>query len=173
MRDLIQNKFQGIKHKWFYLPTTSKDFQYVVDLLTQKINQGNITVKESIEIVKAFKKTGKMWLKLITVKGRSNLYCECLLITTNNTKIKTALSCESILASELMMSTPKSLKLFDVIKDKNEWKKADSFIDPITYPPVEEELTECGYFLYKAFLKEKQKNKEFYSSKLYTDYWSR
>ena len=173
MRDLIQNKFQGIKHKWFYLPIASKDLQQIIDVLTQKINQGDVTVKESIELINAFKKTGKMWLKLLTVKGRSKLYCECLLITRSNKKIKTALSCESILSSELMMSTPKSLKLFNVVKDKNEWKKVDSFIDPITYPPVEEELTECGYFLYKAFLKEKEKNKDFYSSELYTNYWSR
>ena len=173
MRDLIQNKFQGIKHKWFYLPLTSKDFQQIVDLLTQKISQGEISVKESIDLVSAFKKTGKMWLKLLTVKGRSKLYCECLLTTKNNAKIKTELNCESVLASELMMSTPKALKLFDIIKDKNEWKKVDSFIDPITYPPVEEELTECGYFLYKAYLKEKEKNKEFYSSELYTNSWSR
>jgi len=173
MRDLIQNKFQGIKHKWFYLPVKSKDFQKIIDLLTQKINQGDITVKESIDLISAFKKTEKMWLKLLTVKGRSKLYCECLLTTKNNTKIKTALSCESVLSSELMMSTPKSLKLFDIVKDKSEWKKVDSFIDPITYPPVEEELTECGYFLYKAFLKEKENNKDLYESELYTKYWSK
>ena len=95
------------------------------------------------------------------------------LLLINNAKIKTELNCESVLASELMMSTPKALKLFDIIKDKNEWKKVDSFIDPITYPPAEEELTECGYFLYKAYLKEKERNKEFYSSELYTNSWSR
>jgi len=173
MRDSIQNKFQGIKHKWFYLPIKSKDFHQIIDLLTQKISRGDVTVKESIELINAFKKSKKMWLKLLTVKGRSNLYCECLLITRKNTKIKAELSCESVLASELMMSTPKALKLFDIVKDKSEWKKVDSFIDPISYPPVEEELTECGYFLYKAFLKEKEENKDLYESELYTKYWSK
>jgi len=173
MRNLIQNKFQGIKHKWFYLPIASKDFQQIIDLLTQKISQGDVTAKESIELISAFKKTGKFWLKMLTVKGRNNLYCECLLTTRHNTKIKTALSCESVLSSELMMSTPKSLKLFDIVKDKNEWKKVDSFVDPVAYPPVEEELTECGYFLYRAFLKEKERNKDHYSTAINTNHWSR
>jgi hypothetical protein len=40
-------------------------------------------------------------------------------------------------------------------KNKGQWKKPDDgFIDPVQYPPVEEELTELGYEMYKDWTKE-------------------
>ena len=73
-------------------------------------------------------------------------------------KIKTAVSCEFVLASELLKDTPKSLNLFKSIRKKNKgkWKKPDDgFIDPLNLEiPIEEEFTELGYQLYKEWHEE-------------------
>ena len=40
-------------------------------------------------------------------------------------------------------------------RGSNNWSKPDDgFIDPISYPPVEEELTELGYAMYKDWTEE-------------------
>ena len=154
MRDQINNKFKNIRQKWIYIPLGTKEFSVILDDMTSAIRIGTITASEGIELIKRFKANKQGWIKFLSVKGRKNLFCSCEVITANNKKIKTELNCEFILNSELMDGTPKSLKLY---KDKTnrtarakEWKKPDDgFIDPISWPPVEEELTELGYELYK------------------------
>ena len=154
LRDQINTKFKNIRQKWIYIPLDTKEFSTILDDMTSAIRDGSISSSEGIELIKRFKTNRKGWLKFISVKGRKNLFCLCEVITANNKKIKTELNCEFILNSELMDGTPKSLKLY---KDKTnraarakEWKKPDDdFVDPITWPPVEEELTELGYELYR------------------------
>ena len=154
MRDQINDKFKNIRQKWIYIPLNTKEFSKVLDDITTAIRIGNITSFEAIDLIKRFKSNKKGWLKFISVKGRKNLYCSCEVITVSNKKIKTAVNCDFILNAELLDGTPKSLKLY---KDRmnrtsrvKDWKKPnDGFVDPITWPPVEEELTELGYELYK------------------------
>lgn len=175
MRDQINNRFKDIRQKWIYIPLKGKEFSSVLDDITIAIRNNTITSSEAIELIKRFKGHGKGWLKFISVRGRKNLYCSCEVITANNKKIKTALNCEFILNAELISGTPKSLKLY---KDKTKrtsrdkaWKKPDDgFVDPITWPPVEEELTELGYELYKEWQLEIQASgltPEAYKNKLF------
>lgn len=156
MRELIKNKFSGIKQKWIYVPLDSPVFSKVLDALTDHIHSGDIVAKDAIALIKAYKNNKKAWIKFVSVKGRKNQFCVCEVILESNKKIKTDVSCEFVLNSELMGSTPKSLKLFKKSKRQSrDWKKPDDgFIDDIQYPPVEEELTEDGYALYKAWQEE-------------------
>ena len=156
MRDLIKNKFSGIKQKWIYIPLDSPVFSSVLDTLTSEIRVGNILAKDAITLIKAFRNNKKAWIKFVSVKGRKNQSCSCEVILESNKKIKTELPCEFVLNAELMGSTPKGLKLFKKSKRQSkDWKKPDDgFIDDIQYPPVEEELTEDGYALYKAWQEE-------------------
>jgi len=154
LRDQINNRFKGIRQKWLYIPLDCKEFSGILDVITFEIRENNISATEAIDLIKKFKQNKKGWIKFISVRGRKNLSCECEVITKSNKKIKTALNCDFVLNAEIMLGTPKSLKLY---KDKfnrssrlKDWKKPDDgFIDPIAYPPVEEELTELGYQMYK------------------------
>ena len=156
MRELIKNKFSGIKQKWIYVPLKNPIFYRVLDTLTSNIQTGDVTAKDAIDLIKAYKNNKKAWIKFISVKGRKNQTCICEVILESNKKIKTEVSCEFVLNAELMGSTPKGLKLFRKSKRQSkDWKKSsDGFIDDIQYPPVEEELTEDGYALYKAWQEE-------------------
>ena len=164
MRVHINKKFEGIRQKWVYIPLESKEFSKVLDDITLSIRNGNVSSFEAIDLIKRFKDNKKGWIKFISVKGRKNLYCLCEVITKSNKKIKTELNCEFILNSMILNGTPKSLKLY---KDKysrvsrsKEWKKPnDGFVDPIDWPPVEEELTELGYELYRDWHLEIQASK--------------
>lgn len=157
MRNLISKKFNGIKHKYIFIPLKSKTFADILDAITLEITSNTLSAKEAIAVIKSFKANKKAWVKFKSVKGRSQLYCECEVITKSNKKIKTAVSCDVVIDSELMIGTPKSLKLFKQEKKRTsrDWKKpADGFVDEISYPPVEEELTELGYELYKDWQEE-------------------
>ena len=175
MRDQINNKFKNIRQKWFYISLHCNEFSSVLDDITASIREGRLTSFEAIELIKRFKENKKGWIKLIAVRGRKNLFCQCEVITVTNKKIKTELSCELVLSAEILQGTPKSLKLY---KDKTKrvsrlksWKKPDDgFIDPIQWPPVEEELTELGYELYKEWQQEIQASglsAEAYKQKLF------
>lgn len=157
MRNLISKKFGGIKQKYIFIPLKSKAFADILDAITIEIKNNNVTAKEAMLLIKSFKANKKAWVKFKSVKGRKNLFCECEVITKSSKKIKTALSCDIVIESELLHGTPKSLKLFKKEKKytSREWKKPDDgFVDDITYPPVEEELTELGYELYKDWQEE-------------------
>lgn len=156
MREIINKKFEGVKQKWIYVPLQSKTFSDILDILTLEIKAGSIHVKEAISLIKAFKNNKKAWIKFVSVKGRKNQHCDCEVIFESNKKFKTAVSCEFILNAELMNSTPKSLKLFKKAKRQSkDWNKLDDgFVDDIQYPPVEDELTEDGYELYKGWQEE-------------------
>ena len=158
MRDQIKLKFLGIKQKWVYVSLKSKVFSDILDNITASIQKGEVTADDAIDLIKEFKRNKKGWIKLASVKGRKNLFCLCEVITRKNVKIKTETSCEFILQSELLNGTPKSLKLFKNkrISSKGEWiKPDDGFIDPCdTDVPIEEELTELGYQMYKEWHEE-------------------
>ena len=158
MRDKIKLKFQGVKQKWFFVSLKSKTFSDILDSITKSIRKGEVSSEDAIDLIKAFKANKKAWVKLNAVKGRSNPFCLCEVITRKNVKIKTDLTCELILSSELLHGTPKSLKLFNKTKasDKGKWKKPnDGFVDPVNSDiPIEEELTELGYQMYKDWHEE-------------------
>lgn len=170
MRDLLRKKFKA--NKWFYISTSSKEFKDLLNLFTLKISIGEISVSDAIDLIKSFKAHKKAWLKFKSVKGRNNLFCECLLITKNNIKIKTELNCDTVINSEVLSSSPKSLKLYSLYNSKSVWFKKDDFVDPIEYPKVEDELTECGYELYKSWQIEKKKLKDS-GNKVCDRYWCR
>lgn len=164
MRSQIANKFVNVKHKWIYVPIKSNEFSKMLDDITTGIKASALTAKEAIDLIECFKQHKKAWIKFKSVRGRSNLFCECEVITKSNKKVKTAASCEFVLTSEMMPGTPKSLKLYNKKKTKKytsrSWQRMpDNFVDNISYPPVEEELTELGYALYKEWQQEITRSK--------------
>ena len=157
MRNLINDKFKGISHKWITFPLDSKEFKHILLEIKDNIKSKNVKLTEAQNLIKNFKDYGECWIKFKSVKGRSNVQCLCQIITENNTQLNIVLSGESVLESSILNGTPKSLRLFS---SKNripgKWKKPkDDFVDPIKYPPAEEELTEYGYEIYVAWQKEK------------------
>ena len=159
MRDQINEKFKDIRSKWIYIPLNKKEFNHIIQDITENIHTGNISVTEAINLVKIFKEKRTAWIKFKSVKGRSNQYCDCEIITKSNIKLKTKVSCEFMLSAEILSDTPKTLKLykssFKRKKMSPSWKKTDNFSDGIDIP-LEEEFTEEGYRLYKSYYLEKQ-----------------
>ena len=159
MRELIKEKFKDHKQKYFFFSLKSKTFSNLLDIITAQIASGEVQSKSAISLIKSFKFNGKGWLKLKAVRGRSNQYCECLAITEDNVKFTINIDCNEVLEAEILVSSPKSLKLFKKekkrIKRGSNWKKPDDgFSDDITSPSIEEELTEVGYELYKDWQEE-------------------
>ena len=156
MKDAIKEKFDGIKHKWIYYHIDTKTFHDVVDTITTKIYNKEIKSKDAISIVKCFKKQEKVFLKFIKTVGRKNFNCLCQIVDKNNNKIDITLEPSVLLDAHLLNGTPKSMKLYNTgEKSKGNWSKPDDgFYDPVSYPPVEEELTELGYEMYKEWTEE-------------------
>ena len=171
MKDRIKDKFNGIKHKWVYFHIDTETFQDIVDLISTKVYSKEIKSKDAINLVKCFKKQEKVFLKFIKTVGRKNFTCLCQVIDKNNNKLDIQLRPETLLESHLLNNTPKSLKLYNLEKSKGSWKKPDDgFVDPISYPPVEEELTELGYEMYKDWqleIKRSGLSAEEYKKKLF------
>lgn len=154
MREAIKNKFKDNKQKYFFFSLKSKTFSDLLNKITVSIASGEIDSKPAIHLIKSFKSNGKGWLKLKSVRGRTNLYCECYAITEDNFKFIINVSCDEVLNAEILSTSPKSQKLFKKekkrVKRGSNWKKPDDgFTDDITSPTIEEELTEVGYELYK------------------------
>ena len=158
MRNTILNKFKDISHKWFTVSLESRVFSKVINDITKEVSTGNINANDAIDLVSLFKKRNKAWIKLKSVNGRNDIVCKCVLITVDNKKIKTEISGSDILNNATVLSrTPKSLKLYNTKKDPLKWSKPDdSFFDGFSIP-VEEELTEDGYYLYREFQLELRK----------------
>jgi len=159
MRELILNKFKKISHKWFYLNVKDTDFNIVLNDISVAIKAGDITANDAINLVSSFKEKEKAFIKLKHVKGRNDITCLCELITKDNKKIKTTVSGEAILnRCDLIQGTPKKLKLYNSNDSsfKNWIKPNDGFSDTFSIP-LEEELTEEGYYLYKEFQLELKK----------------
>ena len=156
MKDKIKNKFSGVKHKWIYFHIDTQTFQDVIDVISQKVHSNEIKSKDAINLVKCFKKQEKVFVKFIKTVGRKNFTCLCQIIDDKNNKLDINLNPEIVYEAKLLNNTPKGLKLYKSgEKSKGVWKKPDDgFIDPISYPPVEEELTELGYAMYKDWTEE-------------------
>jgi hypothetical protein len=156
MKDQIKQKFNNVKHKWIYYHIDTETFQLILNDISSKVHNREISSKVAINLVKSFKKQEKVFLKFIKTVGRKNFFCLCQLISKDNIKIDINLSPKELLDSNLLLGTPKSLKLYNLgEKSKGVWKKPDDgFVDPISYPPVEEELTELGYEMYKDWTNE-------------------
>lgn len=159
MRELIKEKFKNHTQKYFFFSLKSKTFSNLLDVITAQIASGEVQSNLAISLIKSFKSNGKGWLKLKSVRGRSNQYCECLAITESNLKFTVYVDCNEVLESEILISSPKSLKLFKKEKKRfkrgSSWKKPDDgFNDNIISPTIEEELTEVGYELYKDWQEE-------------------
>jgi len=155
MKDEIKIKFSGVKHKWIYFHIDTQTFQNVIDVISNKIHNKEIKSKEAIRLVKCFKKQEKVFLKFIKTVGRKNFSCLCHIIDENNNKLDIKLSPEVLLSANLLRNTPKAMKLYKLEKSKGIWiKPNDGFLDPVSYPPVEEELTELGYAMYKDWTEE-------------------
>jgi hypothetical protein len=156
MKDEIKNKFLGIKHKWIYFHIDSEEFQVLLDKISEMVHANKIKSKSAISLVKCFKKQEKAFIKFIKTVGRKNFHCQCHLIDKDNNKFVLDLAPQMVLDSHLLSNTPKNLKLYILDgKRKGNWKKPDDgFVDPVSYPPVEEELTELGYQMYKDWTEE-------------------
>ena len=156
MKDEIKQKFSGVKHKWIYFHTDTREFQIILDKISLEINSKNYSSKHAIKLIKAFKFHEKAFVKFIKTSGRKNFTCVCNIIDKDNNKIEINFKPETLLNANMLSNTPKSLKLYKTNeKDKGQWKKPDDgFVDPIQYPQVEEELTELGYAMYKDWSEE-------------------
>lgn len=159
MRDQINERFKNIRNKWVYVSLNTVEFKNIIQDITENIHSGNINVNEAINLVKIFKEKKTAWIKFKSVKGRSNQYCDCEVITKGNIKIKTKISCEFMMTAAILSDTPKSLKLYNSSFKRRKmsptWKKTDKFSDGIDVP-LEEEFTEEGYRLYKSYYLEKK-----------------
>lgn len=151
MRDQLNNKFTGVKHKWFAFPFKSNDFSIILDRLTIGIKDNEISKDNAMHLVKSFKENDFVFVKYKNAIGRSKIQASCELIDKDNNKLKVILNPDVVIDSRILEGTPKGLKLYRKIsKPKGEWKKPnDGFIDTVQYPLVEEELTELGYEMYK------------------------
>ena len=156
MKEDLKNKFLGHKHKWIWFHTEHALFKDIIDCFTENIKENNIKSKDAKSLINSFKFHEKVFLKYIKTVGRKNFKCLCHIIDKDNNKIEILLSPEEVLEANILSASPKSLKLYkNNIKEKNRWSKPDDgFIDPIQYPPVEEELTELGYSMYKDWTEE-------------------
>ena len=156
MKDKLKSKFLNHKHKWIWFHVESEIFKEVINCFTDNITQNTISTKTAKSLTKCFKFHEKVFLKYIKTVGRKNFKCLCYIIDKENNKIEIKLNPEDVLDASILSSSPKSLKLYKTDeKIKNNWKKPDDgFVDPISYPPVEEELTELGYAMYKDWTEE-------------------
>ena len=156
MKELINKKFFGIKHKWLSFHIDTNTFQDIVLKIDNAVKSGIFKSKDAISLIKSFKTQEKAWIKFIKTRGRKNIKCICRVIDIKNFKLELELEPETILNANLLNGTPKSLKLYNKEKkSKGNWSKPDDgFIDPVEYPPVEEELTELGYQMYKDWQEE-------------------
>lgn len=151
MREQLNKKFEGIKHKWISFPVKSNEFHLVLDRITVGIKENEITKDNAVHLVKSFKENDIVFLKYKNPIGRSNVLASCEIIDKDNTKLQIKLKPATVITASILEGTPKSLKLYKRHSKKNgDWKKPnDGFVDPVQYPPVEEELTELGYKMYK------------------------
>ena len=172
MKDLINNKFVGIKHKWITFHIDSDVFQDIIFKIDNAVKEGIFKSRDAIGLVKSFKLQEKAWVKFIKTKGRKNFTCVCHVIDSKNSKLEIEIEPPIILDANILNGTPKSLKLYNKEKkSKGNWSKPDDgFIDPIEYPPVEEELTELGYEMYKEWeleIKNSGLSRDEYKKKLF------
>ncbi len=172
MKELISKKFDGIKHKWITFHIDTDTFQNIVYKIDLAVKEGNYKSRDAISLVKSFKLQEKAWIKFSKTKGRKNFKCICYIIDIKNNKLEIEVEPEVVLDSKILNGTPKSLKLYNKEKkSKGNWTKPDDgFIDPIEYPPVEEELTELGYEMYKEWeleIKNSGLSREEYKKKLF------
>ena len=159
MRDIINNKFSGISHKWIKIPIKSKETSIINQKIVESINNNLISKEEAVNLFKMFKDKGFIWIKYNNSSGRKNLVCNCQIITKSNKKIKVQLTPKSILNSELLGNTPKSLKLYNLKKEEIIVDPKDGFDDGL-YPPAWMEFTPWAYEEYKQEYFEKlNKNK--------------
>ena len=176
MRNQINNKFKNTRNKWIYVPIKSKEFKHIIQDLTEGIKTGIIKAEDAINLVKIFKEKNTAWVKFKSVKGRSNQFCSCEIITFKNVKVSANLSCEFVLNAKILSETPKSLKLYKSKLNRSSrnktWKKNDSFVDVIDYPSIEEELTEYGYEVYKSWQLEKINMSSDYLNQMYPQGYS-
>jgi len=172
MKDELKTKFLNHKHKWIWFHVESEIFNQVIDCFTENITKNKIQAKSAKNLTKCFKFHEKVFLKYIKTVGRKNFKCLCYIIDKENNKIEITLSPKDVLESSILSNSPKALKLYKTDeKTKNNWQKPDDgFIDPISYPPVEEELTELGYQMYKEWqleIKNSGLSAEEYKKKLF------
>lgn len=151
MRQDILKKFEGVSHKWFYVDIEDINFKYVMSALENSIRQGLFLAKDSIDLMKAFKIKNKAFVKLKSLRGRSNISCICELVTKENKKFSFEIPGNIVLRFDVIGGTPKKLKLYDLSKESNDWQKPnDGFDDDFDFP-LDEEFTELGYKMYKEY----------------------
>ena len=175
MKELIKEKFVNQKHKWIWFYIDSHILNEITNTLTSAIANKQITSKNSIKLINCFKFHEKVFIKFIKTVGRKNFNCLCQIIDENNNKVEINLKPIDVINASILSGTPKSLKLYKCgKKDKNNWTKPDDgFVDPIEYPPVDEELTELGYQLYKEWQLEIQNSgmsEAAYKRKMFGEY---
>ena len=77
MKDKIKEKFSGIKHKWIYFHTDTREFQHILDKITVAINEKRYSSKKAISLIKSFKFHEKAFIKFVKTSGRKNFVCVC------------------------------------------------------------------------------------------------
>ncbi len=160
IRKKLNDKFDGISHKWIKFDLEEIEILEKVKLsIKDAINDKKITNFDARKIIKHFKRHEFIWLKFKSCSGRSHLICTCEVIDEKNSKIEVKLLPAAVLYADLLGGTPKGLKLFKLSKvgqSDIDWVKPDDGITDEIYPPIEEEMTRLGYELYKMTFLEKQ-----------------
>jgi len=154
IKNLIDEKFKEISHKWIKYNDSSSQFYKVLEILKNSDFSNN----EKNNLLNKFNFHNFCWIKFKKYSGRSTITCECEIISENDESFIFQTDHNFVLDSLLLNGTPKSLKLFNTEKQKS-WKKPDDGFTDDFKTPIDEELTEQGYILYKETHEElKSKN---------------
>lgn len=167
----LNDKFDGISHKWIRFELEDEVFIKVKNQLKILFENEKISNKDLKILLKHFKRNDFFWLKYYGTKGTKDIICKCQIINENNEKFDIDLNYLDVLEADLLDGTPKSLKLFKVNKKSLgadvDWDKPDDGISDDLYPPIEEEMTQLGYELYKMTILEKEGKLQEYIDSFY------
>jgi hypothetical protein len=171
MREALSNKFNGISHKWLKFELDDEVFKKIKTKLKESLEADLYNEKDLRKILKHFKRKDFCWVKYLSCRGTSFIICKCQVIDENNNKVDFELLGHEVLYAQMLDGTPKGLKLFKVNKKELgadiDWDKPDDGITDELYPPIEEEMTQLGYELYKMTILEKEGKLQEYIDSFY------
>ena len=164
MREALNNKFNGISHKWIKFELDDEVFKKIKVKLKESLEAGLYNEKDLRKILKHFKRKDFCWVKYLSCRGTSFIICKCQVIDEKNNKVDFELLGHEVLYAQMLDGTPKGLKLFKVNKKDLgadiDWDKPDDGITDDLKPPIEEEMTQLGYELYKMTILEKESKQQ-------------
>ena len=171
MKESLNKKFLGISHKWIRFELEDEVFSKIKYSLKSLYEQKLISSKNLKGLMKHFKRHDFCWIKYLGAKGTKEVICKCCIVDELNNKYEIILDYLDVIDADLLEGTPKGLKLFKVNKKELgadiDWDKPNDGITDDLKPPIEEEMTQLGYELYKMTILEKEGKLQEYIDSFY------